>query len=169
MRLDIVYTYLMKLPVGRPRVLDLSTITDEKRRKHITYMREWYQRTKKKRVQQSLDWKRANRDKVNIYQNAYFKHRFRSDPEFRERQRLRGLKKYRKFRAQYLLRCARLKHTLTSKARQKLNDAVRHKRIIRPSTCEACGVKEKIQGHHHRGYKRPLDVLWLCKLCHESL
>lgn len=42
-----------------------------------------------------------------------------------------------------------------------------------PKNCQKCGCVPKcrdgrraIQGHHHRGYDRPLDVVWLCARCH---
>lgn len=48
--------------------------------------------------------------------------------------------------------------------------------LVRPDTCEACGDAPEssrsgttqIQGHHHRGYDRPLEVEWLCQKCHTN-
>lgn len=49
------------------------------------------------------------------------------------------------------------------KARQKLSNAIRDKRITR-TPCIKCG-DPKSQGHHH-DYSKPLDVTWLCFKCH---
>lgn len=48
--------------------------------------------------------------------------------------------------------------------------------ITRPSNCTRCGELDRkvltgvhsIQGHHHRGYDRALDLEWLCPKCHAS-
>ena len=34
-----------------------------------------------------------------------------------------------------------------------------------PQACELCGVDEKIQ-MHHENYAKPLEVNWLCVVCH---
>lgn len=42
-------------------------------------------------------------------------------------------------------------------------------RLAKPSCCERCGApteRRLLHGHHHAGYDRPLDVIWLCPLCH---
>ena len=60
-------------------------------------------------------------------------------------------------------------------ARRKLNHAVRRGVLVRPDTCQRCGVKPSdtsdgrasIQGHHH-DYDKPLDVEWICAKCHRA-
>jgi ribosomal protein S27AE len=46
-----------------------------------------------------------------------------------------------------------------------LNSAVKAGRIVREA-CERCGHAEA-QGHHD-DYSKPLDVRWLCTLCHAA-
>lgn len=53
-------------------------------------------------------------------------------------------------------------------ARAILNEAVRHGRVIPPSTCDRCGLEAELIQAHHRDYKRPLDVEWLCSNCHSA-
>ena len=53
-------------------------------------------------------------------------------------------------------------------ARLKLNVAVLRGQLVKPKTCEGCGVRfpsRKLHGHHD-DYRRPLVVRWLCDGCH---
>ena len=52
------------------------------------------------------------------------------------------------------------------KARLFLNLNVRMGRIKKPTKCQVCNKKSKVEGHH-KDYKKPLDVIWLCRNCHK--
>lgn len=43
--------------------------------------------------------------------------------------------------------------------------ALRTGRLVRPSTCSRCGRRCKPDAHH-ADYRKPLDVEWLCRRCH---
>lgn len=49
-----------------------------------------------------------------------------------------------------------------------LRAALRDGRLTRPETCQFCGKKCKPDGHHP-DYTKPLDVIWLCRVCHKEL
>lgn len=53
-------------------------------------------------------------------------------------------------------------------ARQIVYLAVRIGAITRPPKCSRCGITGKITGHH-ADYSKPLDVQWLCHLCHAAV
>lgn len=53
-------------------------------------------------------------------------------------------------------------------ARAKLNRAVKENKIKRPEVCEVCLTKNNRIHGHHTDYSRPLDVIWLCPLCHKK-
>jgi hypothetical protein len=50
-------------------------------------------------------------------------------------------------------------------AKAAVNRAIRKGVLVRPSTCSRCGSMDRIEGHHE-DYAKPLDVVWLCRLCH---
>ncbi len=54
-------------------------------------------------------------------------------------------------------------------ARLALRDAVRLGLIKKPPVCSECGGKGLLHGHHHKGYEHPLEVIWLCVVCHAIL
>ena len=63
------------------------------------------------------------------------------------------------------MRSRRRTRSLASKCRDILNDAVRHDVLVRPSVCPICGKEGRVEGHHD-SYYRPLEVRWMCPLCH---
>ncbi len=77
-----------------------------------------------------------NRDRINTYARAYNKIR----------------KSYQ--RDPFKLRAKRL-----------LRTEIESGRLTKPRVCELCGWEGKIEGHHH-DYNLPLDVRWLCHICH---
>lgn len=46
-------------------------------------------------------------------------------------------------------------------------NAIRDGRLIR-QPCESCGATENIQAHHD-DYSKPLEVRWLCFVCHRKV
>ena len=52
------------------------------------------------------------------------------------------------------------------KAHTAVSNAVRGGRLQRPDRCSRCNEKgRRIEGHHE-DYSKPLEVIWLCTLCH---
>ena len=51
-------------------------------------------------------------------------------------------------------------------ARIAVNNAVRDGRL-KKRPCEACGSTTRINAHHP-DYSKPLEVVWLCSICHAA-
>lgn len=96
-----------------------------------------------------------------IYQREY-KRRKRLDPEFREHERAYN-------RAYWPRRRSPHGTPEQLKARSVISNAVRTGKILKPRVCDWCGGSEgRIEAHHWLGYDKPLDVIWLCRPCHEG-
>lgn len=74
-----------------------------------------------------------------------------------------------------LPKLGRYKHRLSTEekaARRKIkaytNNMIRRGHIKRRTCCEACGSRFLVQGHHVH-YEFPIELLWLCKTCHEDM
>jgi len=49
-----------------------------------------------------------------------------------------------------------------------LSNAVKSGKIKKPTKCSNCNKRTMIHGHHEN-YHKPLDVIWLCPVCHKLL
>lgn len=89
------------------------------------------------------------------------------NPENKEKKRLtarRSKKRFAElFKAKKLVNADYKKRQIS--AHQKVWHAVKMGRLIKPELCEKCGEKKALQGHHE-DYMKPLDVMWLCFICH---
>lgn len=53
-------------------------------------------------------------------------------------------------------------------ARTILNGAVKSGKLEKPEKCPKCGSEGRIEGHHP-DYEKPLEVGWVCPLCHAEI
>lgn len=83
--------------------------------------------------------------------------------------RLRTRAYRHRHRNRYLAHARRWKQTNAAKhaAHSAVNRAVNTGHLKRPTECSACGRDGDIQAHHD-DYSQPLDVRWLCALCHAA-
>jgi hypothetical protein len=64
---------------------------------------------------------------------------------------------------------AKLNYPERDKARTALNNAVRDGRVQKPSLCERCLLPHTQLHGHHSNYSQPLNVAWLCPVCHGAV
>lgn len=67
-----------------------------------------------------------------------------------------------------LKRIRRERYPERSSARRKVQTAIENGTLIKPLHCEMCGNETPLDGHHE-DYSKPLDVIWLCRLCHRHI
>ena len=53
-------------------------------------------------------------------------------------------------------------------ARRKVSYEVAKGRLTKPDHCQNCGKKTRLEAHHH-DYSKPLDVIWVCRPCHNQI
>lgn len=58
-------------------------------------------------------------------------------------------------------------HRLKQQVRASIGHAIRDKRMTR-SSCEQCGSGLQVEAHHS-DYTKPLEIIWLCRKCHEAV
>ena len=98
------------------------------------------------------------------HRDAIRRHRERNREAVRERDR-----QYRRARAEQHRASVResvARNPEKTKARKAVHRAILSGAIERPSQCSRCGGSEAAIHAHHDDYSRPLDVRWLCTVCH---
>ena len=75
---------------------------------------------------------------------------------------------YQKHKNRIDKRMAKRRQTIRGIAKIILATAVKRHKVIKPLNCEDCGhCVEKSKLHrHHEDYSKPLEVRWLCPICH---
>jgi hypothetical protein len=93
-----------------------------------------------------------------------------NDPEYREKRRAIQRKARQRNKSLYysFKRSWEKKNPVKHAAHLALTHAVEHGKIIRPGHCSRCGVICAPQAHHP-DYLKPLDVIWLCRPCHDLI
>ena len=87
----------------------------------------------------------------------------------RPQQCLRGKLRRQRIGKAYRAQLAKLeRQTPRGKARQAVLIAVRRATMRKPNRCQCCGrlTSRHLLDAHHEDYTKPLDVLWLCRVCH---
>ena len=134
------------------------------------------------------DCKVCNKQKVKNWANANKAHRSEYGKVYREKnadkakarskiwrevnkdrhtESCKTWKKANPVRVAEMQREYRAAHPLKVKARSAISTAIRSGKLI-PQPCVECG-KVKTEGHHiSYAPKHRLDVVWLCKSCHEE-
>ena len=59
------------------------------------------------------------------------------------------------------------KHIEKKRAKAKVKYAVLRGELVKPETCSRCPSTVLVEGHHP-DYSKPLEVLWLCRVCHKE-
>lgn len=94
----------------------------------------------------------------------------RTKEQERERDRRRRAEKNPQFLARRRLAWARYaakpEARIKIKARNKVKHLCRVGKMVR-GDCEQCGTPKAHA--HHEDYSKPLDVRWLCALCHSAV
>ena len=54
-------------------------------------------------------------------------------------------------------------------ARVKVNEAIRTGKLVKPNECSVCYQQEMRIVGHHPDYSKPLEVIWLCDVCHKAI
>jgi len=110
-------------------------------------MKRYYESHKEILWEKGLKWHRKNKEKSKEY--------------------------CKKWRAQYGKEYYRERRKLDKKTRplfvfahDAVNNALKRGDIERKSECERCGGIA--QHKHHPDYSKPLEIIWLCALCHKK-
>lgn len=98
-------------------------------------------------------WSRNNRDRIRV------KHRL-------------AMREYGKLEKYKALHRAKSKKWINNnkikvRAHIAVKRAVDSGELIKPRQCTDCNSNPRVNAHHP-DYSKPLDVLWLCSLCHKK-
>lgn len=142
-------------------------------------MRKYYIKNREKIKEQSRKWAadhpeevkarnkkwRENKEKRNAYERQRNFIRRREDPAFREYMKIKRRESYQRHKAKRLAEqlANRLPEVHASRAR--VHYAIKSGKIQKPQCCSSCNSSGLLHAHHN-DYSKPLEVVWLCPLCH---
>lgn len=95
--------------------------------------------------------------------NDVSKHRAQNIDKVRQYDRERGKRPERIKAGVEITRIWRAEDKRRQKAHNMVRNAVKTGKLVRQPCCR-CGNPKTVA--HHEDYDRPLDVMWLCQVCH---
>ncbi|UBH21922.1 hypothetical protein LAU42_09105 [Macrococcus armenti] len=131
------------------------------------YKRQHYERNKQKYKDKAKRWRKENPERVrensvNYRQKNAEKLRVKKR-EYLDREEVkesiaRRFREYRKDEG-FLKK---------ERARGMVNKRLLSGKIVKPNKCEVCCSEGYVEAHHE-DYDKPLEVVWVCKKCHENI
>lgn len=94
----------------------------------------------------------STKAEMSRIRNARYRERHKDDPEYKARRAATSLAWQRR-------------HPEKNRAHSIVYWATRDGRLTRPEACERCGKVCKPEASHD-DYSKPLEVEWLCRICH---
>jgi hypothetical protein len=146
---------------------DKKSYLDGKRNKIREYNRRKYyenhETQKVLRTQRSKKLREENSECIREYKKKWWN---KHAPRLRKKQNeLRKLPEKKKKRNQYIKENTSLIELAKMQARKIFRTAVSSGYLTRPEQCEKCNKQCKPEGHHE-DYSKPLEIRWLCRVCH---
>jgi hypothetical protein len=138
--------------------LEAKKYNIENREKCAENLRKWREKNPEKSKEYSKKDREINKEKIIAR---------RSRPEAREKINVL-IKKWQEANPERVRennRRWKRANRDTENARSLVAKAIRRGKIMRPNRCEKC-KKECTPDGHHLDYSKPLEVQWLCKICH---
>ncbi len=111
---------------------------------------------RRKEIGKSEESKKKDADRQRKWQNEHRENVRKAALKYCKTHREKVLKWHKEWKD---------KNKIQSRANRMVIDHVRRGKLIRPTKCEKC-MKECKPDGHHRDYNKPLEVIWLCKICH---
>ena len=144
-------------------------MSEEDREKKKEFVRQYYQANKEKILSNQRD-KYANKSKEvkQGYSRSYYDlHKEEICKRSREFYKNRSQEKKQKNVER--VRIWREKNRQKARAWSAVGNALVRGDIIKPNVCQVCEVFDQKLHAHHEDYEKPLDVKWLCHVCHMKI
>lgn len=121
-----------------------------------------YKNNKETVLKKNKIWYEENRENVLEKQKEYAKKRYLEKKEqITERNNV-----WRKNNPHKFLEIQN-RYPEKRSARRSISYAIARGLMTKPSTCTRCSLEGYIEGHHP-DYQKPLEVIWLCRECHNK-
>ena len=128
----------------------------------------------KSRISYYVDWEKRSEQSKRFYESrrdeiAKKRAEKRKNFEEREKNRLRqaAWRRENKSKVAEVVSEWKKRNPQKSAAHTLVLWAIRTGVLKRSKFCEECGLIGKVEGHHE-DYLKPLELNWLCKLCHSK-
>ena len=137
----------------------------EANKEHLTeYRKAWREANGEKHRESAKQWRKNNPEKVKDSNRKWIE---KNRGEKREYLRT-YMQKWRKNnpeKARDLTMKWRVMNREKFKVEQCLQRAVKNGQVKKEDSCSRCNSIGKVMAHHE-DYTKPLDIIWLCPLCH---